>query len=189
MSQPEPRVTFTRHDANSAAGIFDSVIIPVYEASHADVISNPFYSAERFAERVRGYMRAPGFELVAAHAEGRPIGQAFGYTLPPGARWWSGLATAVPEGFTEETGRRTFALNELMVEPQWQRRGIAHALHDELLAGRGEERATLLVRADNEPAQTAYARWGWQKVAKLRPFPDSPLFDALILPLPVRSPE
>ena len=94
----------------------------------------------------------------------------------------------MPEGFTSETGRRTFALNELMVEPQWQRRGTAHALHDELLRVRPEERATLLVRTDNEAAQTAYARWGWQKVAKVRPFPDSPLFDALILPLPVRAP-
>ena len=98
MSQREPRVTFTRHDANSAAGIFDSVIIPVYEASHADVISNPFYSTERFAERVHGYVRVPGFELVAAHAEGRPIGQTFGYTLTPGARWWSGLATPYRKG-------------------------------------------------------------------------------------------
>lgn len=187
MSQPEGRVSFTHHDAASAAGIFDSVIIPVYEASHADVISNPFYSTERFAERVRGYMRAPGFELVAAYADGHPIGQAFGYTLQPGARWWNGLTTPVPDGFTEETGHRTFALNELMVAPEWQRRGIAHALHDELLSERTEERATLLVRADNESAQTAYARWGWQKVAKLRPFPDSPHFDALILPLPVRS--
>lgn len=187
MSQPEAGVTFTHHDAASAAGIFDSVIIPVYEASHADVISDPFYSTERFAERVRGYMRAPGFELVAAHADGRPIGQAFGYTLQPGARWWNGLTTPVPDGFTKETGHRTFAFNELMVAPEWQRRGIAHALHDELLSERTEERATLLVRADNEAAQTAYARWGWQKVAKLRPFPDSPHFDALILPLPVRS--
>ncbi len=73
-----------------------------------------------------------------------------------------------------------------MVDPRWQRRGIARALHDELLRGRPEERATLLVRSDNEPAQTAYARWGWATVAKLKPFPDSPLFDALILPLPVR---
>jgi ribosomal protein S18 acetylase RimI-like enzyme len=186
MTQPDEEITYTRHDAASAGELFDSVIVPVYEASHADMISNPFYSADRFADRVRGYMKAPGFGLVAARADGRPVGQAFGYTLQPGARWWSGLTTPVPDGFTDETGHRTFALNELMVDPRWQRRGIAHALHNELLRGRPEERATLLVRADNESAQTAYARWGWAKVAKLKPFPDSPLFDALILPLPVR---
>ena len=185
MSQPNPKVTFTHHDADSAEGIFDSVIVPVYEVTHADVISNPFYSAQRFAERVHGYLKAPGFELVAAYADGEPIGQAFGYALPPGARWWGGLTTPVPEGFTDETGVRTFALNELMVQPGWQRRGFAHALHDELLSGRPEQRATLLVREDNEPAQAAYARWGWRKAAKLQPFPDAPVFDALILPLPL----
>ncbi len=186
MNRPEAKITYTHHDPASAAGIFDTVIIPVYEASHADVIANPFYSSQRFADRVRGYMRAPGFELVAALADNHPVGQTFGYTLQPGARWWSGLTTPVPDGFTDETGHRTFALNELMVDPEWQRRGIARALHDELLRHRTEERATLLVRADNEPAQTAYTRWGWTRVAKLKPFPDSPLFDALILPLPVR---
>jgi hypothetical protein len=57
-----------------------------------------------------------------------------------------------------------------MVVPEWQGKHIAHALHDELLAGRKEERATLLVRQDNGVAQTAYARWGWQKIGKLRPY-------------------
>jgi hypothetical protein len=57
----------------------------------------------------------------------------------------------------------------------------------ELLRGRDEERATLLVRVDNLPAQRAYARWGWQKAGKLRPYPDSPHFDAMILPLPVQQ--
>lgn len=32
-------------------------------------------------------------------------------------------------------------------------------------------------------AQQAYARWGWRKVAKLQPYPDSPHFDAMVLPL------
>jgi GNAT superfamily N-acetyltransferase len=175
--------TFTHHDAGTVEEIFDSVVVPVYEASHADVISNPFYSADRFIERVRGYMRSPAFELVAAYADGRPVGQAFGYALPADARWWNGLTTAVPDGFTIETGKRTFAFNELMVVPDRQGEGVAHALHDELLGGRPEERATLLVREDNTTAQNAYAKWGWEKVAKLRPYPDAPHFDAMILPL------
>lgn len=115
------------------------------------------------------------------------MGQAFGYTLPPGARWWQGLTTPVPEGFTDESGQRTFALNELMVVPEWQGQGVAHALHDELLRGRSEERATLLVREDNTSAQNAYARWGWSKIGKLRPYPDAPHFDSLIIELPLRS--
>ena len=180
-----PEVTFTRHDPADAESILDSVIVPVYVASHQDVIDQPFYTAGRFAERFPGYSKAPGFEIVIAYIDGAPVGQAFGYALPPNARWWNGLTTPVPDGFTDETGTRTFAFNELMVVPEWQGRGVAHALHDALLRGRHEERATLLVREDNASAQRAYARWGWQKAGKLQPFADSPHFDALILPLPL----
>jgi ribosomal protein S18 acetylase RimI-like enzyme len=178
---------FSHHDALTTEASFETVVGPVYEASHADVIADPFYSTERFIERVRGYVKAPGFELVAAYTDKGAVGLAFGYTLPTTARWWQGLTTPVPDGFTDETGNRTFALNELMVTPEWQGRGVAHALHDELLGGRREERATLLVRENNATAQAAYARWGWQKVGKLRPYPDSPHFDAMVLALPIAA--
>lgn len=178
---------FSHHDASTTEAIVDTVIGPVYEASHADVIADPFYSAERFIKRVLGYLKAPGFALVAAYSDDAAIGLAFGYALPVNARWWQGLTTLAPDGFTDETGRRTFALNELMVTPEWQGRGVAHALHDELLGSRDEERVTLLVREDNSAAQTAYARWGWQKIGKLGPYPDSPHFDAMVLPLPLGS--
>ena len=90
--------------------------------------------------------------------------------------------------FTEEDGKRTFAFSEIMVRQAWTGRGIAHALHDELLRGRDEQRATLLVEPDNPTAYRAYLRWGWRKVAQLRPaWPGAPLFDVLILPLPVAS--
>jgi GNAT superfamily N-acetyltransferase len=178
-----PPVAFTHYDASSAPAVMDTIIVPAYEASHADVIDDPFYSAARFADRVRGYMRAPGFELVAAIIGGEVAGQAFGYALPANARWWDGLTTAAQPGFTEETGTRTFALCELMVSPAWQARGVAHALHDEILGHRPEERATLLVRENNAVAQRAYAKWGWFKAGKLRPYPDAPHYDALLLPL------
>lgn len=178
---------FSHHDASTTDSILNTVIGRVYEASHADVIADPFYSTERFIERVRGYIQAPGFALVAAYADSTAIGLAFGYVLPANARWWNGLTTPAPEDLTDETGHRTFALNELMVTPEWQGRGVAHALHDELLGSRGEERATLLVRENNTAAQTAYARWGWQTIGKLRPYPDSPHFDAMVLPLPPRT--
>ena len=180
-------VRFQHHDAASANEALDGVIVPLYQASHQDLLSDPFFSAERFAERVRGYLRAPGFGLVVASIDGEPVGQAFGYALPPDARWWQGLTTPVPEGFTDETGTRTFALNELMVVPDWQGKGIAHATHNELLSSRSEQRATLLVSEDNEPAQAAYARWGWRKIGKLQPFPDSPHFDAMIISLPLSN--
>ena len=74
-----------------------------------------------------------------------------------------------------------------MVHPDWQSRGIGHALHDELLGHRPEARATVLVREDNTPAQRAYAKWAWRKLGKLQPYPDSPHYDALVLDLSASS--
>ncbi len=147
-----PPLAFSHHDPPSAERVMGTTILPLHEASRPGLIGDPFYSAERFAARVRGYMKAPGFEMVA------------------------------------ETGDRTFGLCELMVHPDWQRRGIAHALHDELLGQRPERRATVLVREDNTPAQRAYAKWGWRKVGKLQPFSDSPHYDALVLDLAPTEP-
>lgn len=176
-------ITFTHHDGESVRSVLDAVVLPLYEASHTEVIQDPFYSAERFATRVRGYTTSPGFEMVVAEIGGEAAGQAFGYALPAGARWWRGLTTPVDPEMVTETGSRTFALCELMVHPDWQRRGVARSLHDELLHHRPEARATLLVREENLAAQRAYAKWGWRRLGKVRPYPDSPHYDALVLPL------
>ena len=178
-------VVLQHHDAAATEQRLETVIGPVYEASHADVIADPFYSVDRFLERVRGYTKAPSFGLVAAYNDDTPIGLAFGYPLPATSRWWEGATTPLADDFVRETGHRTFALNELMVVPSWQRQGVARSLHDELLGSRREDRATLLVRSDNSSAQAAYARWGWQKVGTLQPYPDAPNFDAMLLPLPL----
>jgi ribosomal protein S18 acetylase RimI-like enzyme len=177
-------LTITEHDGPAVKELTDAVIVPLYEATHADQLDNPFYSTERFVERLHAYASRDGFALALARDElGAPVGQAFGYPLPPGSRWWDGLITDVPDGFTTETGTRTFALTELMVHPDHQRQGIARALHDRLLRARPEQRATLLVRADNTAANIAYAHWGWDVAGRLRPFPDSPTYDALLLDL------
>jgi GNAT superfamily N-acetyltransferase len=171
-------------DAAGARRISVDVIVPVYEASHADDLDDRFRSTQRFLERLDAYTQRDGFEMVVAYADdSEPVGLAFGFALPETTGWWRGLITSVPDGFTHEDGHRTFAVNEIMVRPEWQRRGVAHAVHAELLSCRPEQRATLLARPDNAPAQAAYARWGWRKVAKLKPFPDAPVYDALILPL------
>jgi len=177
------RPAFTHHDAAGALTVAESVIAPLYEATHTDVLRNPFYSTQRFLERLAGYTKRNGFELVIAHHQDQPIGLSFGQPLPADTRWWDGLRTPVPAELTTENGARTFALNELMVHPDWQRRGIAKTLHDELLTHRPEQRATLLVRADNTAARTAYHHWGWQPIGKLQPYPDAPVYDALVLDL------
>jgi GNAT superfamily N-acetyltransferase len=173
--------------AAGARRVLTDVIVPVYEASHADDLDDPFRLTRRFLERLAAYTQRDGFELVVAYADdGGPVGTGLRVRAARDDEVWRGLITSVPDAFTDEDGHRTFAVNEIMVRPEWQRRGVAHAVHAELLSRRPEQRATLLARPDNAPAQAAYARWGWRKVAKLKPFPDAPVYDALILP---RAPE
>jgi GNAT superfamily N-acetyltransferase len=90
------------------------------------------------------------------------------------------------DGATVGFGTRTFAFSEIMVDHRYTGQGIAHAIHNKLLSTRLEKRATLLVKPDNDAAYRAYLHWGWRKVNQLRPgWPDAPLFDVLILQLPI----
>jgi ribosomal protein S18 acetylase RimI-like enzyme len=129
-----------------------------------------------------------GAGLIVARNAGQLIGFGFGLTLPSSKAWWFDLATEVEPGLTDEPPGRTFALLELGVRKPWQRHGVATRLHDLLLEGRPEERATLTVLPTALAAQAAYAKWGWYKVAqKYNPLPDSPLFDVLLKDLGTRE--
>jgi ribosomal protein S18 acetylase RimI-like enzyme len=172
-----------RHDGPGARAVVQE-LGALYAAAYRDTPQehDPFYSAQRFAERLSGYTSAPGFALVTARNphDHALIGYAFGYVLPATSRWWTGLLDPAPEGFTTETGHRTFALNELHVDAAWRGRGIASRLHQALPLD-DVERATVLVRQDN-PARAIYTRWGYQYLGRLQPYPDSPIYAALVLP-------
>lgn len=179
-----PAIVLARLDGTAARSVaheLGALHLAAYVGTPEE--TDPFYSAERFAERLTGYASSPAFALVTARAgeDGPLIGYAFGYVLPPGARWWDGLLDPVPAGLTTETGRRTFAVCELHVDAAWRGRGLASLLHRTLLPG-DPERATLLVRQDN-PARAVYAHWGYEYVGRLQPYPDAPVYAALLLPL------
>jgi hypothetical protein len=42
------------------------------------------------------------------------------------------------------------------------------------------QRVTLLVRADNTSAYTAYLSWGFCNIGQMQPFVDSPLYEAMV---------
>ncbi len=130
------------------------------------------------------YAAIDGFDLVIAYSGDEPAGKP---GLAPSQHQMAGRAAdPVPPGFTDEDGTRTVASREIMVREDLTGQGLAHRLHDELLGKRRECRATLLVEPDNTTAHRAYTRWGWSKVAELRPdWPDAPLWDVLIRPLPL----
>lgn len=161
-------------------------IVALYVAAYRDKLDVPFHHVDRFRERIRAYSKALAFEFVLGRIAGEPVGLALGFALPRGARWWHGLTTPVDPDLLREDGSRTFGLCELMTHPDRRGNGVAHRLHDELLYNRPERRATLIVDVDNRTARRAYYRWGWRHIGKLRPFPDAPLCDALILDLAVR---
>ncbi|TQS29457.1 GNAT family N-acetyltransferase [Microbispora sp. KK1-11] len=184
MTEP---VIFKRFDAAGAREQRE-VVSQMHRDAYAEQIAtgDAFAGDQAFMTRFDAYTSRDGFDLVMAYVGDKPVGQSWGWPLAHDTRWWNGLEAEPEPGFTVEDGTRTFALSEIMVRRAWTGQGVAHALHDELLTGRDERRATLLVRPDNSAAYAAYLRWGWRPVARLRPgWPDAPLMDVLILPLPL----
>jgi ribosomal protein S18 acetylase RimI-like enzyme len=173
-------LALTRH--HDAVGDVAEAISDVYVASweHAPTA---FRSRSAFVDRLNRYRRNEGFQLVTAHREGELVGFVFGYALPETSQWWAKVVPLPSREFSREDGRRTLALCEIHVRSQHRRLGIARALHDEYMRDRGAERATLCVAPDNTAAYSAYMAWGWHVVGKSQPFPDSPVFDVLVLPL------
>ncbi len=170
-------------DPDQARALLEPELLKLY----AEVYAEPPYSegpgeVARFVDWFDRYTRQPGFRLVIAWSGGVPVGMALGYTLPAGTHWWDGLRVQVSPGFTCETGHRTVALIELLVRADLRRRGVASRLYDLFLAGRAEERATLLVRPEPEAASARafYAHRGWRSVGPLQPFEGAPLYEALV---------
>ncbi|MER5430854.1 GNAT family N-acetyltransferase [Streptomyces sp. NPDC002588] len=145
-------------------------------------LTGPFHSAERFDERLGRHRGVSGWEAVVAYDGVEPAGFVYATPLLPGTRWWTTMTAPLPDGYTAETGERTLALNEIVVRRPWRGTGLARRIHDDLLAGRSESRVTLLVnpKAGDGRVQAVYERWGYEKIGEQQPFPDSPVFAAMM---------
>ena len=119
-----------------------------------------------FGRRFGRQRRQPGFVLAEARHGGYLVGYAFGVPLRPATSWWRDLTAPLPEELTAEHPGRTFAFAELTVRAAWRRQGIGRDLHDLILDGRAEDRATAAIPVAAAPAQGAYQRWGWRKAAR-----------------------
>jgi GNAT superfamily N-acetyltransferase len=174
----QTEIAFRLLDGTQAEGHAEEL-----QALHAEVCGEQ--PDEGFGRRFRVARRQPGFVLAEARHGGYLVGYAFGMPLRPSTSWWRQLTTPLPEEVTTEHPGRTFALVELLVRASWRRQGIAGALHDLILEGRPEERATLTVPPEASAAQSAFRAWGWHKVARTREDgPGSPVSDVLLTPLP-----
>lgn len=178
---PEPGITFRLLDGDLATGHLDEI-----RELYREVYADPPYEwgddhAALFAERLTVQRAQPGFALAEARHGTELAGYCFGVTLQPSTPWWQHLLTPLPEEMTTESPGRTLAVVEFLVRAPWRRQHIAKTLHNMLLRDRPEERATLTVLPAAQPAQQAYAKWGWHTVAQKRnPLPGSPVFDVLI---------
>lgn len=168
-----------RHDAAGTLVLKDE-LLAVYRQTYAERLDEPFFHVDRFWQRLRAYASRSGFRLVTGEVDGELVGFTLGGALGSDTTWWRGLRADVGSGFLTETGHRTFGINELQVQPAWRRRGYARKLTSALLADLAVERVTLLVRAENIAAYTAYTSWGFQTVGQIRPFEDSPVYEAMV---------
>jgi hypothetical protein len=178
---PGAGIAFRKLDGEQAAAGLSEL-----RALYSEVYAEPPYEwgqehADLFAERFEVQRRQEGFSLVETRDGSDLAGLAFGVTLQPTTPWWNNLTTTLPPEVTIERPGRTFALVEMLVRVPWRRHHVAQGMHDLLLHDRPEERATLTVLPAAAPAQAAYHKWGWRRVAQKRnPLPASPLFDVLV---------
>ncbi|MGW0557314.1 N-acetyltransferase family protein [Streptomyces sp. NPDC002926] len=156
------------------------------EVRHHDFgLIGPFYEVDRFNERLSSYASRPGWAGVVGYEDGEAVGFCFGVPLAPDTRWWQAVTTELPQGYTDENGKRTVALNEIVVRRPWRGRGVAWQIHEAWLSRRPEERVTLLVNptAGQGAVQAVYEAWGYRKVGDQQPFPDSPVFASMTRPV------
>ena len=161
-----------------------------YHGLHAEVYADsPYRQADDldYPRRFAVQRRQPGFVLAEARNGGYLVGYAAGMPLRPSTSWWRELTTPLPDEVTAEHPGRTFAVVDLLVRASWRRQGIGRDLHDLILDGRPEERATLTVLPAAAAAQHALRAWGWRKVARAQAGPDAPAADVLVIALPVKS--
>jgi GNAT superfamily N-acetyltransferase len=176
-----PGLTYQLLDSGQAAGRAEE-----FHELHAEVYADPPYRLtgdEEYPRRFAVQRRQPGFVLAEARNGGYLVGYAAGMPLRPSTSWWRQLTTPLPDEVTAEHPGRTFAVVDLLVRASWRRQGIGRDLHDLILDGRPEERATLTVLPAAAAAQHAFRAWGWRKVARAQAGPDAPVTDVLVIPL------
>lgn len=183
---PDGNLELRRLDSDEARAIRET-LADLYERAYADKLDGAFRSRGRFLERLDAHLERDGTEMVAANDGSQLVGYIYGFPLPRDTGWWSGFEGQLPTGVQDATkAGRVRAIAELMVVPERRREGIARRLHDALIEGwqtGAADLATMLVDPANTPARSAYVSWGWEMLGHLKPFLDSPRFEARVLGL------
>ncbi|MFE5596229.1 GNAT family N-acetyltransferase [Streptomyces sp. NPDC056549] len=150
------------------------------EVYAADIEKDPFFSVERFTERLAQHASRPSWEAVVAYDGGEAAGYAYASPLPEKTGWWVNMLEPLTDEEIRETGDRTLALFELMVRSPWRGTGLADRIHESLLTGRTEERVTLLVDPQHPKVKALYESWGYRDIGGQQPFPDAPIYSTML---------
>jgi len=180
MTKAKPDLEL-RHYAGYEFSAIQNIAIGLYREAFRHEIDKPFWSVERYSQRIQRHAAMSGFSAVVAYTNGEPIGFAYGITLPATTRWWATIQPPLTDPtFTREDGHRTFALFEVVVAPEHQGHGIGRHIHDELLAKRSEQRVTIATHHGNTYARNTYTRWGYRHIGTRQPTPPAPLLDVFL---------
>jgi ribosomal protein S18 acetylase RimI-like enzyme len=109
------------------------------------------------------HARREGFRVARAHARGRLLGFAYGYTGAAG-HWWTDQASRVlgPVVAGAWLGGH-FELVSIGVRADARRRGTGQSLMELLCDGLPQQRWVLMTTADaDDPARRLYARLRWE---------------------------
>jgi ribosomal protein S18 acetylase RimI-like enzyme len=170
-----------RHYAGHEFSTIRNIAINLYRQAFGHEIDKPFWSVERYSQRIQRHAAISGFSAVVAYAHEEAIGFAYGITLPTTTHWWATIQPPLTDPtFTREDGHRTFALFEVIVKPEHQGQGIGRRIHDSLLAKRSEQRVTLATHHGNTHARNTYTRWGYRHIGTRQPPPPAPLLDVFL---------
>ncbi|NLU68983.1 GNAT family N-acetyltransferase [Streptomyces sp. HNM0574] len=163
-------VTLRRFNALTDAR---QTLVDLYANVRAELLQLPNYRPAAFAERLDRHGAEPGWEAVIAYAGDGPVGYAYANTVEGDDRWWKRMAGPVPDAYTAVPA---VAVKEIGVVVPWRGKGVARRIHDELLAGRDEQHATLLVNpvAGKGKVQRLYEGWGYRHIGTQQPSPESP---------------
>lgn len=174
------QITLRRYGADHLEAIRPTLVSLYAEIYEKEISEDPFFSVERFQGRLTGHSKRPSWKALVAFDGGEAAGYAYAAALPPGTGWWSHMLDPLPEAETAETGQRTVALYELMVGQHWRGTGLAHRIHETLLAERTEERVTLLVESTHPRVRDLYESWGYERIGDQQPFPDAPIYATML---------
>jgi GNAT superfamily N-acetyltransferase len=169
-----------RHYGHDDLQRIRQTLLDVHADVYADEMEDEFN--QRFPWFVNHWGGHPQFACVIGYYEGEPVGFAYGAPATPGREWWREHLSKPP------TDSSTFSLSELAVRPKWRRTGTSERLHAALIGTRSEALAVLLVDPDHPKVQRLYEQWGYKKVGNRQPFPDSPNFAVMLLPLRTAGP-